>query len=152
MREIKFRAWDGNKMHNVSALYFSEISSGKKACRVYDNIVDQLIFADVIMQFTGLKDKNGKEIYAGDLLLIKIKCDSYNLEAIYEVVDRGFTTEFRIVNLISPEAVFSNITLEAGEDFEWYAGERLEIRANQYRESSTNIEVIGNIYQNPELL
>ena len=65
MREIKFRAWD----------------KGIKVMRGFEWIKDipQRAFwtADdlEIMQYTGLKDKNGKEIYEGDLLKISMQGD-----------------------------------------------------------------------------
>lgn len=73
MREIKFRAWDGNTMHKkVSALYPLFNRDGKFECRVDDDVKDQHITAIAIMQFTGLTDKNGKEIYEGDIVTLTI--------------------------------------------------------------------------------
>jgi hypothetical protein len=56
-RQIKFRAWDGKKMIGVGKNdWFSIRNDGLPSCS----------FPIVIMQFTGLHDKNGKEIYEGD--------------------------------------------------------------------------------------
>jgi len=71
-RIIKFRAWDGDQMYESP--YFFEInfqSDSKMPYRFYEDwrdLEDGRSKPCYIMQFTGLKDKNGKEIYEGDRL------------------------------------------------------------------------------------
>lgn len=59
MREIKFKAWDGEKIRRVYA-----ISNGH-ACHPESG---EEKFDWVLMQFTGLRDANGVDIYEGDIM------------------------------------------------------------------------------------
>jgi uncharacterized phage protein (TIGR01671 family) len=114
MREIKFRAWDGQRMLvGVTPIwYVSEIDGKYKL--VYGRAVQ-------IMQYTGLLDKNDKEIYEGDVLLFLPTKENYTM---------GFR-----------EGSFDLI------DFDNYGHD--QCRAF---EDENDWEVIGNIYENPELV
>lgn len=65
MREIKFRAWDSeqNKMYYVDLYQY--MSSNEEA---QDDMITYNARKNGLMQYTGLKDKNGKEIYDGDIV------------------------------------------------------------------------------------
>jgi len=80
-REIKFRAWDGQVMYGHT--YIQSCWTLEDLCRI--NPSDGF----KIMQYTGLKDKNGKEIYEGDILDLPVDGE-FSLCEITFTVDRDF--------------------------------------------------------------
>jgi uncharacterized phage protein (TIGR01671 family) len=125
MRELKFRVWDGEK--------FLRSSFGKKDAEFISLKIEGGILPQygglinyhktmVVQQYTGLKDRNGKEIYEGDIF----KGGDYKWDAV-EFEDGQFQ-----VNLMGAR-VFSLQELCCDIDYELP-------------------EVIGNIFENPELL
>lgn len=79
MREIKFRAWKNSEMKYSDS--FPDLSCF--FCLAYGQMREEL---GLLMQYTGLKDKNNKEIYEGDILKFNTKGGN---EMIYEVKWRG---------------------------------------------------------------
>ena len=110
-RELKFRAWDKDEK------YMSKGSTIKNVCLNVNSANFEWDDSLPIMQFTGLKDKNKKEIYEGDIIVHN------NRKLIVEFVDCGFA-------------------LKQKNGTYW----------KDFNHVTKYMEVIGNIYENPELL
>jgi uncharacterized phage protein (TIGR01671 family) len=142
MREIEFRAWDKinkewgnlNELANWDICSFTAtIGRGNEqypytsfrieSCEVYE-----------IMQYTGLKDKNGKEIYEGDILATSNNDPEYD---IWNKEDNGY------IQVVYESPCFTTVG-----DWSWdlYDPDNESIYGLEF------IEVIGNIYDNPDLL
>lgn len=131
-REIKYRAWlkEEEKMVNVETIDFTDKSMQylEKNEIIDAYLLRRMIFDDVeLMQYTGIKDKNGKEIYEGDILKYKF------------LYDRRLK-HVTLVKFVETEANFG-IKDTYGNEIPLF-----RITANNY------FEVIGNIYENEELL
>jgi len=86
MRIIKFRAWDRdkNKMFNARPVWI--MTNGKESIKCFGDAECQVYKHKerfILMQYTGLKDKAGKEIYEGDI--IKCKYGKATIESIEDI-------------------------------------------------------------------
>lgn len=167
MREIKFRAYDeeANVMvysdeHNLidySYEYFFEVLKDKVICVFLVDYDDSFgapstdrCELEKVMQYTGLHDKNGKEIYEGDI----VKFDD-------EVWSSSYTscgTEYDSCEVVNYGVVgFDEETLRY--DFVKYKYNENQVEADLHENHDLEFadfiqehEIIGNIYENPEVL
>jgi uncharacterized phage protein (TIGR01671 family) len=134
MREIKFRAWDTE----VKTMYSDLKYLPPFKCNENEEIW-------VMMQFTGLKDKVGKEIYEGDIIRTYEYNDSWDDGAIGDVTWDNERAQFRFNWKI--------LLVKSGEkDFRDPISTICSSSAYNSDRSEGEIEVIGNIYENPEIL
>ena len=112
MKSLKFRAWDGKKMID------DVIPVSETAIVELFEYEHQVTDVEDVEQYTGLKDKNGKEIYEGDIVSVRNK-NRKNVDDI-GVVEFG-KAAFRCPFLLG----------------KYHSGQ---------------VEVIGNVHENPDLL
>ena len=92
-REKKFRIWDieNKEMFKVQELDFEPTFYGGRIAIRPDQYNDHFDTEDMIlMQYTGLHDKNGKDIYEGDIIRIKNSLIEIEGEIIFDTIDLAF--------------------------------------------------------------
>jgi len=137
MRTIKFRAWQKNYggymfySHESKGLGYLEFNNDSSTV-IGESDGDQRYEASEmpLMQFTGLFDKNGKEIYEGDV----VKYERYDKIIFATIKWREGEGCYHLLNhkdSVDSDALFSESAFY------------IDMR---------RLEIIGNIYQNPELI
>lgn len=132
-REIKFRAWNSlqNRYDQRFPLELKDFGDlGYTLTHKYNGFIFQ--------QYTGLKDKNGKEIYEGDICFVKRPNTFFS---------KG---ENMIVEYNENNCCF--MYKYNRSDWNWCFGNSGHYLIGKNNGNSTVCEIIGNIYENPNLL
>lgn len=138
-REIRFRAWVGNKMlADVGIIPFLNEGS------VYQDQYGSFFLRgdnNNLMQYTGLKDKNDKEIYEGDI----VECEQLQDLGKFKGVVHSSDGERHYGGENSPIIYDPRIYLDTSAFGNGVSN-------NKHMIFHKNPEVIGNIHENPELI
>jgi hypothetical protein len=146
MREIKFRAWYKPTKVMGEPETIQEMTSYTPSLDLDDRFI--------LMQYTGLKDKNGKEIYEGDILAYRsdyeyglprehrhiVQWGFWENNGEYEERKGGYGWYMHQYSVIpNNDYPIDLLVVFIGED-------------NDYWNIADKFEIIGNIYETPELL
>lgn len=136
MRELKFRAYDkdSKKMYNQDEFILTFDTVGED---IYLNENDKItpLYSYELMQYTGLKDIKGTEIYEGDIVKLKPHHKEKERDLLNFLIEDVY---YKIEYVNASFALINTITLEIDS----YLGD--------YGENA--LEVTGNVYENKDLL
>ncbi|CIS33163.1 TPA: hypothetical protein VTM85_001902 [Streptococcus pneumoniae] len=149
----KFRVWhhELGRLMSVKCMFFQD--SEIEEFELNDTLRNDYITAypdDIeLMQSTGLKDKNGKEIFEGDILKFNDEWNEYCHEGYVD----GSVEGVNYVEVVKGEACFEFGKTRYPESslFIYMEDEHLSF-AELVKDKDFGFEIVGNVYENPELL
>lgn len=140
MRELKFRVWNGLEMISLNNAIDRWLVWIQRSSSSNNWILEPFFYEVMIMQYTWLKDKNGKDIFEGDIMkrfddmfnpsfnIFLVKFDNHFLQYQLFKYDKNVNGKIKIQTI--------------WEEFYWI----------DLLNDPKNFEIIGNIHENPELL
>lgn len=162
MREIKFRAYavegliGSQWIENGYGITKIEYTNGTRSVHILTPYGDYQVVEESVGQYTGLNDINGKEIYEGDILRLNVTD---------ELIESSFNNSNLGKKVLEKKAtnvtvVFKNDKKILGIFFDLYfeiEGKLISLGSDRGHLFPMYVvekggEVIGNIYENPELL
>ncbi len=146
MREFKFRVWDTKSKVMLDWFGIMQEAFNRDGSRLLYDVFTRIHEHWIIQQFTGLKTKNGREIYEGDIL--ESPMPDFNNKHLfpdntkyeYSWWERGTVTYY-------PELARFGLNFCSPFGGEGYTGKEQHI--SEYLE---DWKLIGNVFENPELL
>ena len=158
MRAIKFRGYIKYPSDIISGFWYGDLihyANGDIYIRQVETGTEQEVIPETVGQFTGLTDKNGVEIYEGDILSVKefwnngMPDFTYEDRDLFELNDlKGELHDKYITDIAYEPGCF--VIKTGKEDYDCFAS---AFEGNQkHSQPIFDFEVIGNIHDNPELL
>ena len=145
----KFRAWDKteNKMWNVETIYIEDEWVKVNDGSIY-GITKDLVRDYVLMQSTGLKDKNGVEIYEGDIIEFEDEsfCYPFDDEAIVEIINRAQVILDKVKGVFLENFMVKDSMI--AKKYKYYYDLPTSEKTIFFKECS----VVGNVFEDENLL
>jgi len=138
MKDLKFKVWNKKKKLMSDPFLINHLPARYKKK------------GNIFIQYAGVKDKSGKEVYWGDIVRHERIVDHHDSEVFYEDYDEVLVIRLGHVTITPSLGVVLNGSIKMS----YVDGD--EIHEGKYNKNPGSwdrfAEVIGNIYQNPEML